>query len=95
MQVLANNSLHHYYQKLSQVGRRDTADFKLVLCTSIYIKHPDTTYSTVSGCIYPPSAIIQKGVLQLDLLFLRSLLQRSYQEVIELSDAGNVSTLVR
>ena len=54
MQVLANNSLHHYYQKLSQVGRRDTADFKLVLCTSIYIKHPDTTYSTVSGCIYPP-----------------------------------------
>ena len=94
MQVLANNSLHHYYQKLSQVGRRDTADFKLVLCTSIYINNRTPPIRPCPGAYIPLSATIRKGVLQLDLLFLRSLFQRSYQEVIELSDAGNVSTLV-
>ena len=95
MQVLANNSLHNYYQKLSQVGRKDTTDFKLVLCTSIYINTRTQPIRPCPGAYIPLSAIIRKGVLQLDLLFLRSLFQRSYQEVIELSDAGNVSTLVR
>lgn len=95
MQVLANNSLHYYYQKLSQVERRDTTDFKLVLCTSIYINTRTPPIRPCPGAYIPLSAIIRKGVLQLDLLFLRSLFQRSYQEVIELSDAGNVSTLVR
>lgn len=95
MQVLANNSLHNYYQKLSQVERRDTTDFKLVLCTSIYINTRTPPIRPCPGAYIPLSAIIRKGVLQLDLLFLRSLFQRSYQEVIELSDAGDVSTLVR